>query len=478
MIIRTFAAAVMAAALLVLPARGQQNAQGLPPSGTTTPTEGALPFTVQLRSVTLPDMPALHSFAVAQNGGEWLLLTGRRSGLHSIDTTLVNAFPVTGANDSVYVVNPGRQQVWRASVRSLPDSIADALTVTNANAYQDGRWLYLIGGYGHDSRTDSMVTFPTLLAVDVPAMINAVKSGGSLAGTVTRRSDFSWKVTGGQLNKLDGRFYLVMGQRFDGLYSADPGNWDQFTQIYTERIQVGHITPPPSLAFTAETVITGDVNAWARNFHRRDLNVVGAFDPQGSRRLAVYGGVFVPGQDAAYRVPVYVSGNTATVDSSFFQAMSQYDAASLLLYDRARRAMYTTLFGGISLYSYDNERKQLHIDTGLPFIDDVSVIAVDASGTRQWAFPWTLPELLGADARVILEEQGLQMDAETEVVYLDALPGNAATRVGWLYGGIQSSAPQTDDQQAQTRASNRVFEVWITPGPTAAIPLPTAPGGN
>jgi hypothetical protein len=478
MILRTIAAAALAAALLAPPARAQQNAQGLPPSGTTTPTAGALPFNVRLVPASIPDMPALHSFAVAQSGGEWLLLTGRRSGLHTIDTTLVNAFPVTGANDSVYVVSPGQQRVWRASVRSLPDSIADALTVTNANSYQDGRWLYLIGGYGHDSRTDSMVTFPTLLAVDVPAMITAVKSGGSLAGTVTRRSDFSWKVAGGQLNKLDGRFYLVMGQRFDGLYSADPGNWDQFTQIYTERIQVGRITPPPSLAFTVDTIITPNVNAWARNFHRRDLNVLGAFDAQGNRRLAVYGGVFVPGQDAAYRVPVYVSGSSATVDSSFFQAMSQYDAASLLLYDRAGRGMYTTLFGGISLYSYDNERKQLHIDTGLPFIDDVSVIAVGASGTRQWAFPWTLPALLGADARVILDEQGLQMDTETEVVYLDALPANAATRVGWLYGGIHSTVPQTDDQQAQTSASSRVFEVWVTPGPTDAIALPTAPGGS
>jgi hypothetical protein len=470
-------AAALAAALLAAPAQAQPSGQGLPASGTATPTAGALPYDLHLTEVTIPGLPRLHSFAVAQSGGEWLLVTGRRSGLHSIDTALVNAFPVSGANDSIYVVNPAQQRVWAASVRSLPDSIADALTVTNANAYQDGEWLYLIGGYGHDSRTDSMVTFPTLLGVNVPGMIAAVKSGGSLAPHVTRRSNFAWKVAGGQLAKVNGRFYLVMGQRFDGLYSADPSNWDKFTQIYTERIQVGRITPPPSLAFTVDTIINQNPNEWARNFHRRDLNVLGAFDPQGNKRLAVYGGVFVPGQDAAYRVPVYISGNGARVDSTFFQAMSQYDAAALLLYDRTSRGMYTTLFGGISLYFYDNERKQLHVDTGLPFIDDVSVIAVDPTGTRQWAFPWTLPALLGADARVILDE-GLQMDAETDVVFLDALPRNAATQVGWLYGGIESTVPQTEDQQRQTGASNRVFQVWVTPGPTAAIPLPTAPGGN
>ncbi|HLM68915.1 MAG TPA: hypothetical protein VK358_15360, partial [Longimicrobium sp.] len=415
--------------------------------------------------------------AYGQSGGEWLLVSGRRSGLHAIDTTLVNAFPTSGANDRAWVVNPATSEVWSVPLTSLPDSLADPLKATNANAYQDGDWLYLIGGYGHDSRTDSMVTFPTLTAIDVPRMIAAVKAGGSLAGTVWRRSHFAWKVAGGQLMKMNNRFYLVMGQRFDGLYSANPGYWDQFVQIYTERIQVGQITPPPSLNFAVETVISQNPNEWARNFHRRDLNVVGAYDPAGNKRLAVYGGVFVPGQDAAYRVPVYVSGTTARVDSSFFQAMSQYDAASLLLYDRTRRGMYTTLFGGISLYFYDNERKQLHVDTGLPFIDDVSVIAVTASGTRQWAYPWTLPALLGADARVILKD-GLQMDPELEVVYLDALPAGRATQVGWLYGGIHSQQPQTEDQQAQTSASSRVFQVWVTPAPTDALPLPTGTSGS
>ncbi len=469
--IRTLAAAALAAAaLLAAPVQAQ-------PSGTTAPTPGALPFNVELREVTIPGMPALQSFAYAQNGGEWLLVSGRRSGLHAIDTTLVNAFPTSGANDSVYVVNPASQQVWSAPLTSLPDSLADPLKATNANAYQDGDWLYLIGGYGHDSRTDSMITFPTLTAVNVPAMMAAVKARTSLAPAVSRTSNFAWKVAGGQLMKMNGRFYLVMGQRFDGLYSANPGYWDQFVQIYTERIQVGRITPPPSLGFAVETIISQDPNEWARNFHRRDLNVVGAYDPAGNKRLAVYGGVFVPGRDAAYRVPVYVSGTTATVDSTFFQAMSQYDAASLLLYDRTNRGMYTTLFGGISLYFYDDKRQQLHSDTGLPFIDDVSVIAVTAGGTRQWAFPWALPGLLGADARVILNEEA-PMDPELGVVYLDALPRGAATQVGWMYGGIQSTVPQTDDQRAQTSASNRVFRVMVTPAPTDALPLPTGTTGG
>lgn len=466
---RIIAAAALAAALLAPPARAQV--------GTVKPTPGALPYSVELREVTgfSRPLPALHSFAWAQSDGEWLLLTGRRSGLHTIDNTLSNAFPTTGANDSIYVVNPAARQVWAASVRSLPDSLADALMVTNANACQDGDWLYLIGGYGHDSRTDSMVTFPTLTAVKVSSMIGVVKNGGRLDSTVWRTSDFTLKVAGGQLARLNGAFYLVMGQRFDGLYSASPGNWDKFVQVYTERIQVLGITPPPALGFTRVASIVQNPNEWARNFHRRDLNVVGALRPGDGRRLVVYGGVFVPGRDAAYQVPVYINpDNTTQVDSSFFQAMSQYDAASLLMYDRTSNAMYTTLFGGISLYHYDDNRSQLHVDTGLPFIDDVSVIAVAADGsTRQWVYPTPLPALLGTDARVF-PNPAVSHDAELDVVYLDALPGTDPVTVGWLYGGIQSDVAQTTDQRAQTRATNRLFEVRVTRGGTAAIALPTS----
>lgn len=462
---RRHAAAALAAVLIALPAAAQ--------TGTLTPTPGALPYDVTLTPVTIPGMPALHSFAAAQHEGEWLLVTGRRNGLHTIDTTLVNAFPPRMANDSVYVVDPVGRQVWSAGLSTLPADQADALTVSNANAWQDGEYLYVIGGYGQSTtRADSMLTFPTLTAIDVPAMIAAVKGGTSLAPAVQQADSFALKVAGGQLLKMGEKFYLVMGQRFDGLYSANPGYWDQFVQIYTERVMVLSITPDP-LSFTIDTILAQNPDEWARNFHRRDLNVVGQMMADGSRRLAVYGGVFVPGQDAGYQVPVYVNDdNTTEVDSTFFQAMSQYDAAYLPLFDG--QTMYTTLFGGISLYWIDEDRQQLHRDSGLPFIDDVSVIAAAADGTtRQWAYPWTLPGLMGSDAKVLLDPS-VPQDEAMGIVRLDQLTPGEPTRVGWLYGGIVSSQPQTDDQAAQTKASDAVFEVIVTRAPTAAYALPTS----
>ena len=454
-------AAVLAAAL---PAAAQ--------TGTLTPVAGALPFDVTLKPVQIPGIPALHSYAVAQSGGQWLLTTGRRNGLHTIDTTLVNAFPPAEANDSVYVVDPAARRVWSAGLSTLPARQADALTVSNANAWQDGDWLYLIGGYGRSTtRADSMLTFGTLTAVNVPAMIAAVKARASLASSVQQVDTFALKVAGGQLVKMDDRFYLVMGQRFDGLYSANPGYWDQFVQIYTEQVMVLSITPSP-LRYAITGVIAQDPNAWARNFHRRDLNVVPQVDTTGAHRLAVYGGVFVPGQDAAYQVPVYVlDDSTARTDSTFFQAMGQYDAAYLPVFDGT--TMYTALFGGISLYTIDNDRRQLHRDTGLPFSDDVSVIVAAPDGTsKQWAYTWSLPALMGADAHVILSPTA-PADA-MGIVRIDSLMQGDSIRVGWLYGGIVSSTPQTDDQAMQTWASNAVYEVWITRTPTAAYALPTS----
>lgn len=460
---------IRAAALLALaaaPAAAQQSVDQ--PRATAQ-----VPFNVSLRPYSIPRLPALQGFAAGQSGGRWLLVTGRRAGLHKISNDLENVFPPSQANDSVYAVDPSARRVWAASVASLPQPIRDALKVANAQAYQDGDWLYLVGGYGMDTRADSMLTFPTLTAVNVPRMIDAVMNRGPLEPHVQQVRNFALKVTGGQLLKLDGLFYLVMGQRFDGLYSANPRYYDQFVQEYKESIQRLRITPSP-LAVTIVDTIKQDPNDFSRPFHRRDLNVVGAYAPDGTKRLAAYGGVFTPGTASGYRLPVYVQGTRARVDSTFLQAMSQYDCASLLLYSASRGEMHTVLFGGISLYSYDAAKGQIHQDTELPFIRNVSVITVGRNGTTQAAYPWEMSARLGADARVLVDPR-IQHDPENEVVFLDRLQGGQAVRAGWMYGGILSDVGNTDDQQKQTRATSSLFEVWVTPVQTPAVALPTSP---
>jgi hypothetical protein len=470
------------------PAAGAPSA---PPAAAEAPSAGAgvrgapaaaldtvqLPFAVNLRSYVIPHMPALQGFVQGQDGGRWLLLQGRREGLHTLLDTLGNAFPPSLANDSVYVVDPRTRQVWSAPVSGLPLPLADALRVTNAAGYQDGDWLYLVGGYGRDTPTDSMITFRTVTAVNVPQVIAAVTAGRPLSPDHFQQvRNFALNVTGGGLLKLDGIFYLVMGQRFDGLYATDPGAYDQFIQEYKESIQRVRITPSPLSVAVIDT-IAQDPNDFSRPFHRRDLIAAGAYAPDGTRRVAVYGGVFVPGQMAAYRNPVYVQGSTATVDRSFFQAMSQYDCAALPLFDRAGRQMHTVLFGGISQYSYSADSGTVTSSPDLPFIDDVSVITVSDQGTRQVVYPWEMPARIGADARFIMDP-AVASDPELDVVFLDALPDGNSVRVGWMYGGIVSDVPVTSDQRTQTRPNGTVYEIWVTRWPAPAISLPTANAGH
>lgn len=464
--------AALAAALIGAPLSAQ---------GTDT-----VPFSVSLRPASIQGMPALQGFAVAQWQGNWIFVTGRRAGLHTISQATQNAFPPQQANDSIYVVNPGAGTVHSASVRALSPRLADALTVTNAGSYQDGDWLYLVGGYGPQTGTDSILTMPYATGLYLPLLVPEVRlTRNPRLLPAAQASDPRYKVAGGQLLKMNGRFYLAMGQLFDGEYSGDPGAFSQFLQVYTERITILSITPPTlsaqSLADTFHLqvqvvdTLRQDPNDPGTSFHRRDLNVVGAFTPGGGRRIAVYGGVFVPGRNEAYRYPLYVSeDDVVTVDSTFAQATSQYDSGTLLLWDSAGQTMHTVLFGGIGLYTFDAGSGGYVLRNGLPFTSTISVISVRPDGhTTQAAFADSLPGLLGTEARVLLDP-AVAFDSTMSVVYLDSLAAGGSTRVGWLYGGIRSSVPQTTDQAAQTSATNMLYEVWITRAPTTATLLPTA----
>lgn len=145
-----------------------------------TPT--APNFTVELRPVDSSRLPALHSFSLGQGSdGKWLIIGGRTNGLHlfvqSSDggkTPPPNAFPTRSANTDIWVIDPLARRAWSASLKSLPASIADPLSATNAQHTQDGNILYIIGGYGMNSVTQQMTTFGTLTAIKINETINAV----------------------------------------------------------------------------------------------------------------------------------------------------------------------------------------------------------------------------------------------------------------------------------------------------------------
>ena len=82
-------------------------------------------YSVKLKPVTVTNLPGLHSFVVGQSGGKWLVIGGRKDGLHARQP--FNAFPAASNNTDIYVVDINTQQFWSASVNSLATALKEQL---------------------------------------------------------------------------------------------------------------------------------------------------------------------------------------------------------------------------------------------------------------------------------------------------------------------------------------------------------------
>lgn len=449
---RTFLAALALAALVpAAPAAAQQTQ--------------TVPFTLTWQPVTIPNLPALQSFARATNNGRWLLLTGRRAGLHGFAPPPTNNFPPAEMNDSIYVVDPAARQVWSMPVNVFPDSVADLLRVTNAQSVQNGNTLYVIGGYGMNSATGRMMTFPTLMAIDVPAAMTAVtnKDAAGLRAAITWSHDWRLAVTGGELQRLGSTYYLIFGQQFDGLYDPNDSNIGvTFTQRYTEQIARFTLTTSGGRPAIGTYYAPYTTTAPNRPYHRRDLSSAPIMTPAGTPGLGIYGGVFAPGNDSTYRQAVYINGaGMAPVLDRYTQYMSQYTGAMLPAFSSSRGTMYTTMFGGISLHQVDRTATpdSLVRNDTVPFISAVTTLVRRRDGSSfECVWADSLPGLLGAEA-VLLPAPGVP-NFDNEVVRLDGV--TASMTVGYFYGGIRAQQPNF----GPSTATNTVLQMTMTPQPS------------
>ncbi len=426
-----------------------------------------LPFEVEVVERDVPAMPGLHSFAWAQADGKWLFVTGRVNGLHGI--VEAGPFPADQANDAVWVVDLAANQVWSRSLDELPDAVSDPLRVTNPEFYQNGETLYVVGGYGKDSATGGKITFPTLTAIDVPGTIAAVTTGDALAPHLRQTEGDHLAVTGGDLRDFFGQYVLFGGQRFDGEYSA---GGQGFTQAYTERILLLDIDDDGQTVETSESLA---LDYDPETLHRRDMTVAPTYYLQrtieGDTIIAegygMYGGVFRPDATLPLRNPVYF-GFTDIPEywtSNFEQQFAHYTSPALPLYDAETETMHTTFFGGMSQFYFDEETGEVEEDLLVPFTDDIVTLTADLSesgDTYETVMPEPMPGLLGTNA-VLIPAPGVPRSA-LGIIRLRELTDR--TLVGWIVGGIASTAPNPGWRgmsAAETSASDRVFEVYVTP---------------
>jgi hypothetical protein len=308
------------------------------------------------------------------------------------------------------------------------------------------------------------------------------------------KSDNRLKVTGGELKHHKGFFYLVFGQDFTGNYSIENRDYNhaggQF-QKYTQKVRV--FTVKGDLSVDKFNQVDGGYDP-DLPYNRRDLNVIDTVGADGTTPDAtVYGGVFKAGQVAGHVAPIQIglgddTTTKVTVQKGFSQGLSHYTCAAFTIFDAASKSNFTTLFGGISQYHYDKGKNALVLDAldlpkgidGLPFINTVSTIQ-RSSGDAGLSFtqtisPSPLPGLLGTNAQFLANSQLTPSQLlPNGVVTLAGL--SSRTLVGYIYGGIEAQGPYSAlvPTQPATKASNRLFHVFVTPGPSPVTPMPPLP---
>ncbi|MBK9337510.1 MAG: hypothetical protein IPM98_13450 [Lewinellaceae bacterium] len=415
-------------------------------------------FNIQLDTTSIPGLPGLHSFAYATHAGKWLLIGGRRDGMHP----KFGGFNTNNANQNIWVVDPAARQVWQRPIDELPDTLQEQLRSANMEFLQHGETLLFVGGYGQSALKQNHITYPYLTLVNVPGLVQAVQGSAPLQPHFQQIRDTFFAVTGGQLQRLADTFYLVGGHRFDGVYSA---NSDNPTQTYTNAIRKfthsgGQVTH--------QSAVTDELN-----LHRRDYNLTPTVFQNGELGLTAFSGVFQPGLALAPFLNIVeiraAAGHTSV--NGFSQFLANYHCARVPLYAQSANEMHTLFFGGISQYWLDGQGI-LQKDGRLPFVKTISRVTRLADGAyEEVAFDTELPYHTGTSSEFILAE-GVPTQTHDMVDY-DALP-DGTHLLGYIVGGIVTPENQRNPFVANTvgitSASGQIIQVFLQKNTSSAAP--------
>lgn len=422
--------------------------------------QSTFPYDIVLTPVTVTGLPGLHSYAFAQNNGKWLIIGGRKDGIHARQP--FNAFPGSENNTDIYVVDIATNQFWSASVNVLPTGLKEQLQSTNMNFYQDDDTLYIIGGYAFSVSANDHITHDKLTAIDVPNLINAIINGTSISSYFKQIVNPNFAITGGQLGKIGNDFYLIGGHQFDGRYN--PMNNPTFIQTYSSSIRKFQIDNSGTQLSISNYSITAD----ATHLHRRDYNLVPQVFPNGELGYTISSGVFQISADLPYLYPVDIKASGYFPQTQFNQYLSNYHSGSVGLYNATLNEMHSLFFGGMSQYYYQNGT--LIQDNTVPFVKTISRVSRLADGTlEEYQLPTEMPALKGSGAEFIPNEN--LPHYSNEVIQLANITASEFV-IGHLYGGIltTSASAFTDNQTNLTSADTSIYEVKLVYNPALSAP--------
>lgn len=412
------------------------------------------PFDIQITPIQVEGVGGLQAFAFGQHEGKWLVVGGRLDGLHRRQP--FTSFDIAGHNTQLFVVDPSRNQSWTASLDVLPTSIREQLSATNMEFYQEGDYLYLIGGYGYSATAGDHITYPNLTAINIPKTIQAIQNDLSILPFIRQIKDDKMAVTGGYLHKIYETYYLVGGQKFIGRYNPmGPNNGPGFIQEYTNAIRKFTLEDDGT---TIKIIHQAEIYDRAQ-LHRRDYNVASQIMPNGKEGLTAFSGVFQENVDLPFLTCVNIDGDGYAVQPGFNQYYNHYHCAHIPLYSAKDNEMHTLFFGGIAQYYDDNGL--LVRDDNVPFVNTIARVTRQGDGSMaEYKLPITMPALLGAGSEFIPKED--LPTYENGVLKLDGIDQDT-TMIGYIYGGISSSAPNIffTNTGTQSQASSQIFKVFL-----------------
>ncbi|MCA9748946.1 MAG: hypothetical protein KC414_07555, partial [Romboutsia sp.] len=310
------------------------------------------------------------------------------------------------------------------------------------------------------------VTYNSLTAIDVPNTINAIINGTNFTSFFRQINDNEFQVTGGRLDKIGQNYYLLGGQNFIGRYNPmGPNNGPGFIQEYTNEIRIFTITDDgTNINITHLSPYTDTVN-----LHRRDYNALPQIMPNGKEGITMFSGVFQYIADVPFLNCVNIDSSGYTINNNFQQFYNHYHCPAIPLYTEQNNMMHNVFFGGIAQY-YDNNGTLVQ-DDNVPFVNTIANVTRDANGTMlETKLNIEMPNLLGASAEFI---PNLNLKHyENGVIKLDSIP-NQKTLLGYIYGGIASTAPNIFfiNDGTQSSASNVIYKVFIEQTDTTGIAI-------
>ncbi len=420
------------------------------------------PFQIHLEPMDIPGVGGLQSYAFGQYNGKWLILGGRLDGLHRRQPFA--AFDIAGHNNQLIVIDPVAQQKWSAPLTSLPVSLQEQLRSTNMQFVQYAEYLYVTGGYGYSETAGDHITYDKLTAVNVPAVIDAIVNGTTFTAYFRQVADGRFAVTGGHMLRIYDTYYLIGGQYFEGRYNPmGPAHGPGFIQQYTNQIRKFNINDDgTTLAITHLPAATDPVN-----LHRRDYNVAAQIMPNGEEGATAFSGVFQTTVDFPFLNCVNIDSSGYAVNNAFSQYYNHYHCAFIPLYSEAANEMHTVFFGGIAQF-YDSLGVLVQ-DNNVPFVKTIARVTRNADGLMaEYKLPVDMPALLGAGAEFI--PLGNLPAYNNDVFKLDEITADSVL-VGYIYGGIASSAPNIFfiNTGTESGASSQIFKVYLSKNTSTAV---------